>query len=103
MQKADIEYFAELLKKIVADTAAFDALIEPHIDIPLQQLDAMEHCILRIGVYELSQRLDIPFRVILNEAVSLAKKFGAEDGHKFVNAVLDKAATHLRPHESTNT
>lgn len=99
MSKTDMDYFAELLKQVITGSDALDEKLIPYLEIPLQQLDALERCILRIAVYELSQRLDIPFKVVVNEAVSLAKKFGAADGHKFVNAVLDKAAAELRPLE----
>jgi N utilization substance protein B len=99
MSKADLDYFAELLKQIITGMESLNEIMVPYLDIPLQQMDVMERCIIRIGLYELSRRPEIPFRVILSEAVALAKKFGAEDGHKFVNAVLDKAAADLRPHE----
>jgi N utilization substance protein B len=62
-------------------------------------LDPIEHAVLLIGVYELRDRQDVPYRVAINEAVTLAKRFGATDGHKYVNAVLDRAARTLRPHE----
>ena len=99
MRKVDLEYFGELLKGIVRDMDSLDDLLKPYLQIPFADMDAMERCILRIAVFELSRRLDIPYRVILNEAISLAKKFGAEEGHKYVNAVLDKAAADLRSDE----
>ncbi|HSD54524.1 MAG TPA: transcription antitermination protein NusB, partial [Burkholderiales bacterium] len=72
---------------------------QPLIDRPLPQLDPVERAVLWIGVYELGRRPDVPYRVVINEGVELAKRFGATDGHKFVNAVLDRAARSLRPAE----
>ena len=99
MSKTDVDYFAELLKQIITTTESLDQNLIPYLDIPIERLDAMERCVLRIAIYELTQHPEIPFRVILNEAISLAKKFGAEDGHKFVNGVLDKAVIELRAAE----
>jgi N utilization substance protein B len=99
MQQVDMEHFSELLRECIARSESLDQVITPYIDIPIKQLDPVEHCILRISAYELTQRLDIPYRVVINEAVDLAKKFGAEQGHKFINGVLDKAAQQLRPGE----
>lgn len=100
MEQVDMEHFAELLRECIARSDFLDQAISPYLDIPLAQLDPVEHCILRLSVYELTQRLDIPYRVVINEAVDLAKKFGADQGHKFINGVLDKAAQKLRAHES---
>jgi len=96
---ADKEYFGELLRECVARHPDLDALIVPHIDRPVEQLDPVEHAILLVGIYELSARLDVPYRVVINEGVELSKRFGATDGHKYVNAVLDKAARALRTAE----
>jgi N utilization substance protein B len=101
MQQVDMEHFSELLRECIARSESLDQVITPYIDIPIKQLDPVEHCILLISVYELTQRPDIPYRVVINEAVDLAKKFGAEQGHKFINGVLDKAAQQLRPGESS--
>jgi transcription antitermination protein NusB len=100
MQQVDMEHFSELLRECIAGAEALDLSLAPYLDIPVPQLDPVEHSILRLSLYELTRRLDIPYRVVINEAVDLAKKFGAEQGHKFVNGVLDKAARQLRPHES---
>jgi N utilization substance protein B len=97
--RADQAYFVELLSRIPGQVDVVDENISAFIDRPLAQLDPVERAILRIGVYELLYRLDIPFRVIINEAVQLSKKFGAEQGHAFVNGVLDKAAHKIRPAE----
>lgn len=93
---ADKEYFGELLRECVAKHGELDALIAPHIDRPVEQLDPVERAILLLSMYELQSRLDVPFRVVINEGVELSKRFGATDGHKYVNAVLDKAARALR-------
>jgi transcription antitermination protein NusB len=100
MQQVDMGHFSELLRECIAGAEALDLSLAPYLDIPVSQLDPVEHSILRLSLYELTRRLDIPYRVVINEAVDLAKKFGAEQGHKFVNGVLDKAARQLRPHES---
>ncbi|MGD8618356.1 MAG: transcription antitermination factor NusB [Gammaproteobacteria bacterium] len=97
--RADQAYFVELLSRIPGQVDVVDENISAFIDRPLAQLDPVERAILRIGVYELLYRLDIPFRVIINEAVQLSKKFGAEQGHTFVNGVLDKAAHKIRAAE----
>jgi len=93
---ADREYFGEVLRECIARHSELDALIVPHIDRPIVQLDPVERAILLVGMYELSARLDVPYRVVINEGVELSKRFGATDGHKYVNAVLDKAARALR-------
>jgi N utilization substance protein B len=96
---ADKEYFEGLLRECIARHQELDALIVPYIDRPIEQLDPVEHAILLIGMYELQSRLDVPYRVVINEGVELSKRFGATDGHKYVNAVLDKAARALRTTE----
>ena len=95
----DAEYFIELLRGVTGQAETLDATLGELIDRPVAQLDPIEHAVLLIGVYELQQRLDTPYRVVINEGVELAKKFGATDGHKFVNAVLDRAARNLRAAE----
>ncbi|HMN46712.1 MAG TPA: transcription antitermination factor NusB [Povalibacter sp.] len=96
---ADKEYFTELLKGCIADSEKINAVLKPFIDRPLEQLDPVETAILMIGTYELLNRLDIPYRVVINEGVDLCKRFGATDAHKYVNAVLDRAASQLRSAE----
>jgi N utilization substance protein B len=93
---ADADYFRELLDGVTDGAAALDAALATLIDRPVEQLDPVERAVLLIGLYELGQRLDVPYRVVINEGVELAKRFGATDGHKFVNAVLDRAARSLR-------
>ena len=90
------EYFAGLVGGVTASVVALDTQLQPLIDRPLAQLDPVEHAVLWIGLYELQHRPDVPYRVVINEGVELAKRFGATDGHKFVNAVLDRAARELR-------
>ncbi|HEX7026422.1 MAG TPA: transcription antitermination factor NusB [Gammaproteobacteria bacterium] len=102
MENVDMEYFTELLRQSIALCKELDERLETYLDIPAAQLDPVERGILRLSAYELIRRLDIPYRVIISEAVALAKKFGAEDGHKFINAVLDKAVSDWRPHEGRN-
>jgi N utilization substance protein B len=96
---ADGEYFVALLQGVTGSAEALDAELGTLLDRPVTQLDPVEHAVLLIGIHELSQRPDIPYRVVINEAVDLAKRFGATDGHKFVNAVLDRAARRLRAAE----
>lgn len=97
--RADGEYFNELLNGTVREMAALDVHITPLLDRPLEQLDPVEHAVLLVAAYELAHKPDVPWRVVVNEAVNLAKMFGAEEGYKFVNGVLDKLARALRTAE----
>lgn len=97
--RADGEYFNELLNGTVREMAALDVHITPLLDRPLDQLDPVEHAVLLVATYELAHKPDVPWRVVVNEAVNLAKMFGAEEGYKFVNGVLDKLARNLRSTE----
>jgi N utilization substance protein B len=99
MPRADREYFRELVEGVWRSREALDAQLSAWADRVPALLDPIEHGILLIGVFELAHRPDVPFRVAINEAVTLAKRFGATDGHKYVNAVLDRAARALRPDE----
>jgi N utilization substance protein B len=99
MARADGEYFRELLERICASQTEFDAELAAFLDRPPAQLDPIEHAVLLIGTYELRTRPDIPFRVIINEAVGLTRRYGATDGHKYINGVLDRAARAWRPDE----
>ena len=99
MPRADREYFRELIEGVWRAREALDAQLSEWLDRAPARLDPIEHAVLLIGVYELRDRHDVPFRVAINEAVTLAKRFGATDGHKYVNAVLDRAARTLRPNE----
>lgn len=95
----DHEYYQNLMKGIVPEARALDEAIAPFLDRDLSQINPVEHAILRIGAYELKTYLEIPYRVILNEGILLAKKFGASDSHKFINGVLDKLAKTFRVSE----
>lgn len=94
--RADGAYFSKLVTTALDDRVALDALIDPWLDRPLVQLDPVEHAILLLGVVELRDRLDVPFRVVLDEAVQSARMFGADESYKFVNAVLDRIVDELR-------
>lgn len=94
--RADPVYFEELLKGAVAEAVSLTMEIAPHLDRPLNQLDPVEHAVLLLGAYELKFKPEVPWKVVVNESVNLAKVFGAEDGYKFVNGVLDKLARGLR-------
>ncbi len=97
--KCDREHYDALLYGGVEQAATLDAVLAKHVDRPTKQLSPVEHAVLLIGVYELKNCIEIPYRVAINEAVELAKTFGGTDGHKYVNGVLDKAAAALRPAE----
>jgi N utilization substance protein B len=95
----DREHFEELVVKSIAQHEELETALAPYLDRPLDQLDPVETAILLIGMHELRERVDIPYRVVINEAVDLCKRFGATDAHKYVNAVLDRAARDLRAAE----
>ena len=97
--RADQKYFIELLSELPKQVDVIDDNISAYIDRPIVQLDPVERAVLRLAVYELLYRPDIPYRVTINEAVQLTKKFGAVQGHAYVNGVLDKAAHKLRAAE----
>lgn len=99
LDKADADFFQEILRGVLLNAGDLDALLSPVLDRSVGELDKVELAVLRLATRELSAREDIPFAVIISEYVELAKLFGAEDGHKFVNAVLDKLAMSLRPVE----
>jgi N utilization substance protein B len=92
----DLAYFQALLHEIPACVDELDEALAPMLDRKLDDLDPIERTLLRMGMYELSRRIDVPYKVVINEEVALAKKFGATDSHKYVNGVLDKAARQLR-------
>ncbi len=98
-KRVDHEYFDDALVDICRLQSKLEKSIEPFIDRPLEQLDPVELGVLLIGVYELESRPDVPFRVVINEGVNLAKRFGAIDGYKYINACLDVAAQSLRSDE----
>jgi len=97
----DLDYFHYLVREIPSHLHELDDHLEPYLDRPIGDVDPVERAILRIGTYEFEFHPEVPYRVILNEAVELAKTFGAEHGHRYVNAVLDKVANDLRKSEKT--
>ena len=97
--KADQEYLGELLDGVIADAAELEATFSPLLDRPIDELSPVERGLLLLGAYELAHVPDVPYRVVINEAVELAKSYGGTDGHKYVNGVLDKLAAKLRPDE----
>jgi N utilization substance protein B len=99
MKKVDTEYFLELLRAVVKDCAELDKKLKPYLGRLPEELDPVEKAILRIATYELVSRIDVPYKVVINEAIELAKSFGAEESHKFINGVLDKAIKTLRKDE----
>ena len=96
----DLEYFQALLHGVPAQVDELERVLEPLLDRPLDELDPIERTLLRMGTFELRERIDVPYKVVINEAVALAKKFGATDSHKYINGVLDKAARQLRKVET---
>ncbi|MCB1803326.1 MAG: transcription antitermination factor NusB [Gammaproteobacteria bacterium] len=100
-KKFDTDYFAELVRAVPTRLAELDAALQSCVDRSLDSVDPVERAILRLGAYELIEHPEIPYRVVINEAVELAKTFGAEKGHRYVNGVLDKAAHALRPVETS--
>lgn len=99
-RKFDADYFSELVHAVPARLSELDAALSSCVDRALESVDPVERAILRVGAYELIEHPEIPYRVVINEAVELAKTFGAEKGHRYVNGVLDKAARALRPLEA---
>ncbi|MET0070465.1 MAG: transcription antitermination factor NusB [Candidatus Thiodiazotropha sp.] len=95
----EIPYFQELMKGVPGHLGELDELLKPTLDRAIESVDPVERAILRLGAYELSHKPEVPYRVVINEAVELAKVFGAEQGHKFVNGVLDQVAKKVRAAE----
>lgn len=102
MAKVDIGYFEKLLHGVPRTVDKLDAEIIKHLSRRLDDLDPIERNILRLCSYELSECIEVPYKVVINEAVELTKIYGAEQGHKFVNGVIDKVARVLRPVETTH-
>ncbi|GIX38226.1 transcription antitermination factor NusB [Silanimonas lenta] len=100
MEVADLEYFEALVKGVAEHRALLDERLAAFLDRPIEQVDPIERAVLRIAAFELLHRLDVPYRVVLNEAIETAKRFGAEHGHTYVNGVLDRAAAAFRPAEA---
>ena len=98
-RRFDIEYFQLLFRGVTANVGSIDDAIIPYVDRPLDDIDQVEKAILRVAVFELKDCTDVPYRVVINEAIELAKSFAADDSHKFVNGVLDKTVKLIRPEE----
>ncbi|MCC5854555.1 MAG: transcription antitermination factor NusB [Idiomarina sp.] len=96
VSKVDVDYFRDLLRGVATNVNTLDTALAPFTDRPFAELDQIERAILRVAGYELKLRLDVPYKVVMNEAIELAKAFGADDSHRFVNGVLDKAVDSLR-------
>jgi N utilization substance protein B len=96
MQIADLEYFEDLVRGVAREHAELDAAMTPFLDREVERVDPIERAALRIAAYELRHRVDVPYRVVINEAVETTKRFGSEHGHTYVNGVLDKLAGVLR-------
>lgn len=96
MEVADLDYFEDLLHGVEKHTGTLDASLRPHLDREVAQVDPIERAVLRMAAYELKYRPDVPYRVVLNEAIEVTKRFGADHGHSYVNGVLDKLAGELR-------
>ncbi|GLR73065.1 transcription antitermination factor NusB [Agaribacter marinus] len=99
MTKVDMAYFKEVIDGVYNQVEALDKAIKPYLGRLPEELDPIEKTILRIATFELVERVDIPFKVVINEAIELAKVFGAEESHKFINGALDKAIKTLRKDE----
>lgn len=99
MHKVDLSYYHELLTEVIADHQALDQLLADVLDRDLDLLDGVERATLRLGAYELRNHVEIPYRVVLDEAIELAKHFGGADSHKYINGVLDRLAQKLRQAE----
>ena len=96
---ADLEYFEDLVRGVVRHRAALDQALAAYLDRTVEEVDPIERAVLRVAAYEMIHRIDVPYRVVLNEAIEIAKRFGSEHGHTFVNGVLDRAASEWRAAE----
>jgi N utilization substance protein B len=99
LKNAQKSYFTELFYGVPKNLTAIDQALSEFVDRPVDKIDPVERAILRIGAYELMFRLDMPYRVVLNEGINLAKDFGADGSHRYVNGILDKVAQKQRPLE----
>lgn len=99
-EKVDGEYFSELIRAIPKSIDTLDETFVELLDRPVHEVDPIEVCLLRMGAYELQHRIDVPYRVVINEAVELAKQFGGTDGHRYINGILDKLGARLRVAEA---
>lgn len=95
-QSVDLSYFVQLTEAVTTEFEKFDALIQPFLDRKIEEITPVERIILRLGTYELLAALDLPYQIILSEAVNLTKMFGTNDGYRYVNAILEKVANQIR-------
>ncbi len=102
IRRADWDYFEALVLGVTNELETLDAAIVPFLDRPIEQVDGVERAVIRMAAYEFSQSADVPWRVVINEAVELCHLFGAEQSHRFVNGVVDSLARSLRPDEVSN-
>ncbi len=102
-KKTDWDFVHQAITYIAENTAALNALYSPHLDRAIDQLDPIETGILQLGMFELSVRIDVPYKVVINEYVELTKKYGSAESHKYINGVLDKTARQLRVAELKNS
>ncbi|MFT6733980.1 MAG: N utilization substance protein B [Polaribacter sp.] len=100
-KKVDVVYFQEILVNCLTSITEIDDLLAPNVTRDLSEVNPVELAVLRLACYELKNRIDVPYKVVINEALELTKIFGAEEGHKFVNGVLDKMAKEIRPTETS--
>ncbi len=101
-KNVDLDYFSEVILGVEKHQQELDSAIEPFIERPIEDIDPIELAILRIATFELSHRLDVPYRVVINEALELVKRFGSAEGFKFINSILDRAAKVIRKDEMKN-
>ncbi|MCW8127652.1 transcription antitermination factor NusB [Microbulbifer halophilus] len=99
MSKTDVEYFRDLFHGVAKNLDEVEAAYIPHLDRGVEELDPVSRALLRMASYELKSRIDVPYKVVINESVALAKKFGPTDAYKFINGILDKTAADLRAAE----
>lgn len=102
LSKADKSYFSELLHEVPVRLNELEELFSSHLDRDISEIGPVERALLRMSTYELVARIDVPYKVVINESVALAKKFGAQDSHKFINSILDKVAQSVRAVEIAN-
>ncbi|WP_374472413.1 transcription antitermination factor NusB [Arenimonas sp.] len=100
MEVADLEYFEDLVRGVEKNLGSLDEALQEFLDRDIAQVDPIERAVLRIAAYELRHRVDVPYRVVINEAIETTKRFGSEHGHTFVNGVLDHAAAAWRAAEA---
>lgn len=96
VDKVDVDYFKEAVRGVAAHYKELDKALAPYTERPYEEIDQIEKAVLRLSAFELKFRVDVPYKVAINEGIELAKRFGADDSHRFVNGVLDKAVKDLR-------